>query len=1563
LNTTKNYPIIKYGKSTKYDSVFRLFTNNDITKDGSHVPVVSLHELNAFDSLSSNTNNISIFITFILNDIETNIICELNKVGSLTVYCEFKSPVDITHINVSLTTYINPIIKKINNFFNKESNFSINIFENINDINIDILDIKYLIQVNSTKKYNMKKISTCAIQMFNIINETKNSLDMRFKRISNYDKQISQKLYVLNKIKLKYSSEDIILSLLKQFPELTEKDAIIILNDITQNINNDIQDNEKASIVKINQGFDTNITLNDITNNLTIIISKINNINYLETIPIYLDTLIRIIEPQTNVYIKQELNNICKQTTIEPHINVIQKAVNDITYTSLRDDNVNKINNIIGIINTDNKINNNLNILDIDSDDDESDSDDENEIYGGNLLQNDKNNDDVITNDTINNEQILTENELDGVAIKDLNFKTKMQKLEPKLFISQKKGNYKSYSKICSASARRQPIILTDSELENITSSDPTILNETNGDVLKYKTPTGDNYNYICPRFWCLKTQKPISGADVKAGKCGGIIPKDALIIPKGKYVYEFFNENVHGTRDNYIQQYPGFLDKKQHSDGLCIPCCFGNFNSVLQTKRRNECNSSKKEYNKNVKIKESDDPKESKKTKKKYDIINPRQYIINSEKFPTPIGRWSNIPISIQKLFHSSSIVKYDQGLYNNTNFKENIPYLVRHGIEFSENQSFIGCFADIIYYLKKNIDLNLYKIPTIKKFKRQIIDSILSIDIFLTLQNGNLVNKFSPSIDELNKIDIDVIDYIKNEKQIRSDMKKSNYPIPQSKYSIINNINIDDVNQYNYLKQLILSYNNFKLFLEDDDVLIDHTYLWDLFASPNKLLFPRGINIIIFEYTNNDITNNVDYICPLNGFSNYNYNPRQDSVFLLKQGNLYEPIYLYTDNGGYNVYIDKTFNEVNKFLPQIIKDILQYIIKPISVQNICTNKNKSNEIIGYEPIDVSIIRTKIKLKYEIKKQIINYDSKVIGLLIFKKDDKNINGFIPCKPSFIDNGIPFSFMTDDDIWNNYENTKLFLDTLTLEYKGKLKCSPHIKVVDDNVVVGFLTQTNQFVQISPPILLVNTNDSIKVLSNENYVVNNEQTELSQQLYPTLKHIDSEIMLSNTNDDDRINYINNIKHETLLYNIFRNIIRLFINDYNNISFKDELETILLIKSTTSLEYNNKLKNIIGILKHINNGRIIFNVNYDTNLLHTIDNDNGIDLSQNDYSNICDMLNNNNCVIKLPKHNLVTNKLNEKNYYIKLADDFLRNKRISLLLLNSNIYISFTQINFIINDNEFILLKSLIDDYYKKPLKKLNNKHIKNITNYDLQYSNNNNNINYNITYCNIPIPEKINSIYWSKFFIKNTNEYIYSNNNVYCTYSPIIELYQNKYNKNITIKQIQHDLYNEYIKYTHKYYDKIIHIIGEEGNSYIIKKLVQHNIEFNTLFYLNNYKLTTFDMWVLFNKYKIPNIILSNKSLLETLFNKKYFKSYGNADDKFSFIFVVNKSPLYRLVTHDNTDNTNTNNINKNNYYFGLDYILNEKGFEKLNNVIHEDNTIEHFLEAYDINMKLRHINK
>ena len=89
-------------------------------------------------------------------------------------------------------------------------------------------------------------------------------------------------------------------------------------------------------------------------------------------------------------------------------------------------------------------------------------------------------------------------------------------------------------------------------------------------------------------------------------------------------------------------------------------------------------------------------------------------------------------------------------------------------------------------------------------------------------------------------------------------------------AKSTVFTKINVSNEADVLFFKKVISAYENFIMFLKDDDVFIDHTYLWDLISKPNKMLFGiSGINLVILEIPKDDITNNVRLICQTNHYS----------------------------------------------------------------------------------------------------------------------------------------------------------------------------------------------------------------------------------------------------------------------------------------------------------------------------------------------------------------------------------------------------------------------------------------------------------------------------------------------------------------------------------------------------------------------------------------------------------------------------------------------------------------------------------------------------------------------
>ena len=109
----------------------------------------------------------------------------------------------------------------------------------------------------------------------------------------------------------------------------------------------------------------------------------------------------------------------------------------------------------------------------------------------------------------------------------------------------------------------------------------------------------------------------------------------------------------------------------------------------------------------------------------------------------------------------------------------------------------------------------------------------------------------------------------------------------------------------------------------MRDNTVTIDYRYLWDLICNPNPNLFEKGTNLVILEFKDDDITNNIQLICPSNYYSSSFFDVGKNTIIIMKKGNYYEPINSFEDKG--NVFsITRRFSaKYNEALPNITKTL----------------------------------------------------------------------------------------------------------------------------------------------------------------------------------------------------------------------------------------------------------------------------------------------------------------------------------------------------------------------------------------------------------------------------------------------------------------------------------------------------------------------------------------------------------------------------------------------------------------------------------------------------------------
>jgi ribosome biogenesis protein Nip4 len=480
----------------------------------------------------------------------------------------------------------------------------------------------------------------------------------------------------------------------------------------------------------------------------------------------------------------------------------------------------------------------------------------------------------------------------------------------------------------------------------------------------------------------------------------------------------------------------------------------------------------------------------------------------------------------------------------------------------------------------------------------------------------------------------------------------------------------------------------------------VIDYTYLWDIICTPNPALFKEGINLVILEVANNDITDNVNLICPTNHYNSVIYDPAKPTLILFHQDEYFEPIYTYkTEKNPKNkedvLYVGKLFREQDIRLSEQIKYLFDYVIKPY-YKNMCAPFASMPKV--YKVKHAMILQDMVNIlnenNYTIRSQVVNYQGKVIGIIADISLPTITSGFIPCYPSALLPGIDYTFMMEPSIWKPYYETIAFLKNVYKNTFGKVPCNPIFKIIEDEVVVGVLTETNQFVQLSVPIPVSEIkDDTLREIRDNNYVVNKDATPLISS--------DSIITMSNKIDQERENYVKKIKLETSLYQLFRTTIRMLLNDYSKLELREEIENVT--KSPFAI-YSEKLKRTTELLRRLVDDMVIFVKDYDYKLINELTTCamNKTADKCNANAPLCAFTINGKCQLIIPKENLLTRSDNEKNYFLKMADELVRYNRIKSFMFEKQTYLSFGKVDYNLYDDEFIILQSLITQEYFEEL---------------------------------------------------------------------------------------------------------------------------------------------------------------------------------------------------------------------------------------------------------------------
>lgn len=806
------------------------------------------------------------------------------------------------------------------------------------------------------------------------------------------------------------------------------------------------------------------------------------------------------------------------------------------------------------------------------------------------------------------------------------------------------------YENVCQINQKRQPIMMTKEEKEKMDA-----LYEGKkkpyDEALEYKNDSkGDPYYFICPQYWCTQPgkERALTEEEAKNGTCGKMI-KNLKKPDEGEYVYD-------RTSDLHRAYVPGFVKKK------CYPCCFKDWNKPDQIKSRETCNPEK--YSEPIK----------KRVKKNQTSIENKNnaFILDMTKEKLEQGRFAIIPIPIQQFLNIDTSKDFE-----NNGVKYDQPTFLRYGVELTKNQSFLAIFAEI-YSQQYNMNPSM----KVEHFREVLIEKI-TLDKFVTLQNGTLVSRF-----QSNKIRFDGIDV--------------------SKYStnkLYKKIDQNNESEMGFLRHTIQSYENFIKYLRDEDAKIDHVFLWDLICIPDEELFPNGLNLVILEMLDHDITSKVRLVCPTNHYRYPLYDEKRPISIIIKNKDFYELIVRYERTKKVQkqqeVKVNRIFNPENDSVKElyVILETIKHMINKQCVP--FSSKSGKYKFDTNVPVD-KLYEMMKSLKFEVTYKVFNYVGKIIALMV---RNKKKDYYVPCFPSTTEtmNEIPDKWM-DDISWQSYSNTTEFLKHVHAVSERKISCEPIYRIVENGMVVGVLTKTNQFVGIKPPIQNVK-GDPIPEMKSSNYIVADStlsKTHLNKTSY----------------QDKSVQYIH---LENEFYNAFRTTLRILMALFKNRKILKKMENICLY---TDFSYRKKVKEIIQLLIEISKEDVEFQ-KYDHDVLMSLYQ---IFTCQTHAGNkqycLVESSENNSSkgVLMLPEKHLLTGDKNKVIYYSRLADELIRYKRVQLFMFYPDQFLNIQSHEYQVLDDEFIILKSLLTTDYLKTKKHLYGKHGKTIPYEDAEMEN-------------------------------------------------------------------------------------------------------------------------------------------------------------------------------------------------------------------------------------------------
>jgi len=1273
IHATKAVPYMGYYSGSKQDQVLRVYYEEE-AQNGNKIPFLTKNVI--MDIQKERHGSKPHLILYVScgapkNDEFIQIVLDQN--GTIHLNGKLDPPLEYREFEKWLKEKTTTVFESINNYL-IQSGYSIHTFDSLLDPYLTVSKLSYSCSLELTKQLNLNSHLKCLSSLFAIepAQTDQKEFQYRYRRIEYFQAMNEEEEFISQLLKITQEQEVIEKQLRKRFPQYSSGEIRKLLVSYAQKyrtIHGRFINRKTESLA--NAGFPIVFLNAMFGSGCTVEITKIERLEYVLLIEKYIDSILWLSQfPETvsakwlaiwnEAGAKIEISEISleKKDMVEPKLFLDKEVIKydqDYNDDDNDDDDNDDLDDYMALLDDNEEIEKSeMEKSEMEKSEMEKSEMEKSEMENSEMEKSEKEkvspqaspisveegqdsgnvikeSSSMVGEDREKKQEDSEESNFSFTGGKKETIRTyltnRIKGKDPKLY-----ATWEGYTKVCNESQKRQPVIITDKEKKLYEAKYKNGIKPYQTSLEYGKDANNEALHYICPRYWCTKPgqEGPLTQEDVDNRVCGTIITNPD--VPKeNEYVYsrDYAKARFRGN--------PSFVKKKNpKGQDVCYPCCFQDWDEV----RAKQCNPEVYDVD-NKKMGEKE--KEAK-----------QMYVLGYNKLePLTPGRHGFLPLPIQQFLNVDSNTCVDQAEFRTV--KKDCPVLLRYGVENTPNndQSFLACIADV-YCFERNIK----KTMTLTEFREQIADG-LTLDVFVQLQNGTLVSQFANK--KKKGTEIDFKDYM--------DQK------------LYENIDKREESQINFLEHCILSYETFLDYLTNPTVKIDHTFLWDYVVKPNPHFFTSGVNLMILEMTQDDITNKVDLICPTNHYQSPLFDDKRPTILLLKSGNIYEPIYQVTRNSKTNIamYL-KYFSKANNIgdmstILSMVQTLTESQCLPFSSKS-TTYKFETN-ILSIK----SFLLLKDKLDLTPKHRVVNFQGKIIALMVpYKKKQF----YLPCFPSTDDKVNELTnlkWLDDGSLWNDYHSTVDFLKHIYIASEKKIPCKPKFRIVEDEMIVGLLTITNQFVQISPPIQ--NVEKEFQEMKSSNYI-------LAEKEIMNPKDVEDNIMNKN---------VKFIYLENQFFNSFRTTMRILIQLYNNRKVVKKMHNLIQHKNMSLVKKGEKMQ---SYLRRMGKNHVSFH-EYSEDVLLSIHEIFTCENISENKSYCLTEAGKTSGELLIPHQHLLTGEENESIYYTRLADELLRHRRVHLFMFYPEQYLNINEQDYQIAANEFVASKTVLSIEYFNDLK--------------------------------------------------------------------------------------------------------------------------------------------------------------------------------------------------------------------------------------------------------------------